>query len=754
MMRFLTNRFTQTVILLSLLVVLSFQNFSHARWREQIRNLTFDYYNILKPFEEGDEVVIVDIDEASLAHEDLGQWPWQRTKLAALVDQLKKYGARVITFDMVFSEPDRTSPRYLADAIDDSPVALEQAEQVKNTLSQLPDNDQIFGDAIEKAGNVVTGFSLTDEQTRTTPRLKANIRGKHIDRYVPNLEGVAANIPNIVRHAAGNGSFFVSSDTDGVIRRVPMIVAHKRHGGTITSLYPSLPLETVRVLWGEKSMSVELDEPWLAKLDPERFGIRGIRVGARKKIIPTNPKGEFLVYFAKPDKQKWSVSALSVMNGTVDPARIKDKVVIIGTSAVGLKDIRSTPLDPFRPGVEVHLNIISQILSHKFLYRPIDAIGGEAVSIFLVGGIILILSLFTGAIVQLIFVSCLMASAFMLGWYAFVEHGLLIDVLYPSISVLLIFVVSAVLSYLRAEEERRRVRQAFGLYISPDFMEELTRDPDKLKLGGETRDLTVMFTDIRNFTSISEHMSPEALIQLMNEFLTPMSDLVMGNRGTIDKYMGDAMMAFWNAPLDDKDHARHACNAAMKMNRSLKPINQKLQAMAQAERRPAILLKAGIGINTGPASVGNMGSKQRFAYSALGDSVNLASRLEGQTRYYGCSILIGPETQAQVPDYATMELDLIRVKGKTEAVKIHGLLGNDKYRRQKFFAPWYDAHHEMIAAYRRQDFDKAEKLIRDCMELASGRMQFFYKLYLQRIEALRAEPPAKDWDGVYHALTK
>ncbi len=752
MMRVLTNRFTQTAILLSMLVLLSFQNFSHARWREQIRNLTFDYYNILKPYEAGNDVVIIDIDEASLAHNDLGQWPWSRTKLADLVDQLKKFGARVITFDMVFSEPDRTSPRYLVDVIGDS-AGVAQADLVRETLMTLPDNDQLFGDAIERAGNVVTGFSLTNEETRGSPRLKASIRGKQIDKYVPNLEGVAANIPKIVRHAAGNGSFFVSSDTDGVIRRVPMIVAHKRHDGTITSIYPSLPLESIRVLWNEPSMSVELDEPWLAKLDPERFGMRGIKLGNRKKLIPTNPKGEFLVYFAKPQKD-WYVSALSVMNGTVDPARIKDKIVIVGTSAVGLKDIRSTPLDPFRPGVEVHLNIIDQILTKTFLHRPVDAIGGEAVSIFVVGGIILLLSLFTGALVQLFFVICLIIAAFSLGWYAFTEHGLLIDVLYPSISVLLIFVVSAVLSYLRSEEERRRVRQAFGLYISPDFMDELTRDPEKLVLGGETRDLTVMFTDIRNFTSISESMSPEALIQLMNEFLTPMSDLVMDNRGTIDKYMGDAMMAFWNAPLEDKDHARHACIAAMKMNKSLKPINQKLLAMAEAERRPAILLKAGIGVNTGPASVGNMGSKQRFAYSALGDSVNLASRLEGQTRNYGCSILIGAETQRQVPDFATLELDLIRVKGKNDAVKIHGLLGNELYRKQKFFAPWYDAHSEMIAHYRKQDFDRAEKRLKDCLELSGGRLRFFYTLYEKRIEMLRAEPPDKNWNGIYDALTK
>lgn len=753
MMGILTNKWFQAVILLSTLVVLTFMSFSNARWRQQIRNLTFDYYNILKPYQSHDDVVIVDIDEASLAHEDLGQWPWPRTKLADLVSQLKKYGARVITFDMVFSEPDRSSPHYILDALHGDDKAVAQNQAVQDALMSLPDNDQVFGDEIKAAGNVVTGFSLTNESTSSTPRLKAGIVGKHIERYVPQLAGVASNIPKIGRNAAGNGSFFVSSDTDGVIRRVPMLVAHQKHGGKIVSIYPALPLESVRVLWGEKRFAVELDDKNLAKLDPGRFGIQGIKIGNRKKLIPTNPKGEFLVYFAKPHKE-WYVSALSVMNGTVDPSRIKNKVVLIGTSAVGLKDIRSTPLDPFRPGVEIHLNIIDQILHRTFLHRPIGAEGGEAFSIFAVGGAVMALSLFTGALAQLVFVVGLISAAFAAGWYAFAEYGLLIDVLYPSIAISIIFVISAVFAYLRTEVERRRVRQAFGLYISPDFMEELTRHPEKLKLGGETRDLTVMFTDIRNFTSISERLSPEALIQLMNEFLTPMSNLVMDNRGTIDKYMGDAMMAFWNAPLDDKDHALHACQAAMRMNKSLKPINAKLKAMAEAERRPPILLKAGIGINTGPASVGNMGSKQRFAYSALGDAVNLASRLEGQTKNYGCSVLIGPETQAQVPQFATLEVDLIRVKGKKDAVRIYGLIGNDQYKKQRFYGPWAEAHARMLALYRSGQFDAAMKLCRECVELSEGRMRFFYELYMQRAQMLKDNPPPADWGGVYEALTK
>ncbi|HEY8191457.1 MAG TPA: adenylate/guanylate cyclase domain-containing protein, partial [Alphaproteobacteria bacterium] len=310
------------------------------------------------------------------------------------------------------------------------------------------------------------------------------------------------------------------------------------------------------------------------------------------------------------------------------------------------------------------------------------------------------------------------------------------------------------LTYIRSEAERKQVRQAFGFYISPDFMKELTRDPDKLRLGGETRELSVMFTDIRGFTGISESMSPEALIQLMNDFLTPMSDLVMHNRGTIDKYMGDAMMAFWNAPLDDPDHARHACLSALKMNEALAPINEALRVRAEAERRPPLSLNAGIGINTGPASVGNMGSKQRFAYSALGDTVNLASRLEGQTKTYGVNILIGPQTRRQVPDFATLELDLLRVKGKKEPVHVYTLLGDEAFAASPSFTAWQQTHETMITQYRARDLNGAEKMIEKCMELSGGTLAAFYNLYRERIAELRRSPPAAGWDGVFTATGK
>jgi adenylate cyclase len=744
--RILTSQVMHLVLLLALLCVSITFSFSHARWREQIRNFTFDNYNIVKPREASDNIIIVDIDEASLAR--IGQMPWPRTVMAELVNKLKEMGAAVIVFDIVFVEADRSSPWAVAQAFKNKEGFADIEERFKN----LPDNDALFGLAIGEAGNVVTGFSFTNERTDMTPVQKGIFRGKNLEKFAPNLSGASANIKTVDRFAAGNGSFFVSTDTDGIIRRVPMLIAHHKENSNIISIYPSLALETIRVLEKEKGGKVVLGDARYAELDPSRFGIEGIEIGKDKRVIPTNARGEFQVYFAKSNPA-WYLSALQILDGIAPPERIKDKIVFVGTSAVGLKDIRSTPLDTFIPGVEVHLNIVDQILQGQYLNRSIEAEGLEAISILAIGLLIIVFSRFLGAFAQALFVTVIVAAAIYGGWYAFSVHGMLIDVTYPSFAILSIFMLSTVLTYLRTEKERQAVRQAFGLYISPDFMKELTENPEKLRLGGEIRDLSVMFTDIRKFTSISEGLAPEELIQLINDFLTPMSDLVMQNRGTIDKYMGDAMMAFWNAPLDDPDHARNACTAALGMQAALEPINAQIKARAKAGKEP-VLLNAGIGINTGPCAVGNMGSKQRFAYSTLGDAVNTASRLEGQTKTYGVNILLGEETWKKVRDFAVLELDLLKVQGKNEKLRIFTLLGNSEIANTPAFRQWRETHEQMIASYRGRDFDKAFKLAKKCLELSQDKLDVVYAMYQERAVEFMARPPAADWDGVYEAKTK
>lgn len=434
--------------------------------------------------------------------------------------------------------------------------------------------------------------------------------------------------------------------------------------------------------------------------------------------------------------------------------RVDGKIVFVGTSTIGLKDIRSTPLGLFVPGVEVHVNVVEQILQGKFLSRPDLISGAESLTIFVTGLLVIVLAPFVNALLLGLFSLFAIASGFALSWHAYTTWGLLLDPAYPGLAILLIFLVSTLLTYVRTESDRRQVKNAFGHYISPEFMEELTKNPDKLVLGGETRDLTIMFTDIRNFTGISERLTPAALTQLMNDFLTPMSDLVMQNRGTIDKFMGDAMMAFWNAPLDDPEHARHACLTALKMNEALRPINDRLQREAAAAGQEPVLLQAGIGLNTGPSSVGNMGSRQRFAYSALGDNVNLASRLEGQTKSYGVEILIGPATEKQVPDLATLELDLLRVKGKNEPVHVYTLIGDETVARSEDFKNWHTAQNQMLAQYRTMNFDAAETTLAECRTLSGGRLSAYYDMYQDRITTLKTNRPSQGWDGVFVATTK
>lgn len=746
--RLLSNKFLQFIILFSLLIFAVTMSFSDARWRQQIRNFTFDNYNLFQPRESTGEVVIVDIDEASL--KVAGQWPWPRTVMADVVAKLHDLGAKAIVFDIVFAEEDRTSPEKVAESLSREENLVSLVEQMK----ELPKNDHVFGKAIKDVGNVVTAFSFTNDYTTASPRLKGIFRGKKLERFVPKLRGVSANLREITKGAAGNGSFFVSTDTDGIIRRVPMLVGHAKPDSSIVSVYPSLSLETIRVVSGERGGRVLLADERYAELDPQRFGVSGIQVGRESPVfIPTNARGEFLVYFSKSQKN-WYVSAVDILANTVNAEKVKDKIVMIGTSAVGLKDIRSTPLETFVPGVEVHLNIVEQILSENYLFRSIEAEGSEAFAILISGLIMIVFAPFMGAFAQAVMLMVMIAGAMAAGWYLFTQHGVLIDVTYPVLSTLVIFLLSTMLTYLRSELERRHVREAFGLYISPDFMEELTNNPDKLELGGEIRNLSVMFTDIRRFTSICEGLSPEEIIQLMNDFLTPMSDLVMENRGTIDKYMGDAMMAFWNAPLDDEFHARHACLTALGMQAALDPINKEVKKKAEELGKEPVLLNAGIGINSGPCAVGNMGSKQRFAYSTLGDAVNLSARLESQTKAYGVSILIGESTYKAANELAALELDFIQVKGKTEPTRIFTLLGDKTLAEDKDFMSWKADHDAMMRSYRSANFEEAIGMIEKCKEISKGQLDHFYDMYMERAKDLSRTTLPEGWEGVYIATSK
>lgn len=735
--RMVVNRWVHMVLLLGVMGLAVMGRVQDHDWAKSLRFIAFDTLNQFYPRISTDHVVMIDIDELSMAQAELGQWPWPRHIVARLVDRLHDMGARAIVFDMVFAEYDRTSPRAFLQTLPDAV----RDETLESALSALDGHDEILADSFRRAGNVVAGFVWTADlqATRRPPHLSQPIftarEAESLTRSVPRIGGVVTNIPELSRAAAGSGSFGVTPEIDGIIRRVPLLFTYDG------VLYPSLALEGVRVAQGDKTQirirarrGDELgwfDAPYL------------MQIGAYE--IPMDADGQFPVWFS-PARPHDYVSAWRVLSGEVMESRVRDKIVLIGTSAEGLRDIRSTPLNLFIPGVELHMNVVEQIMSGRFLQRPALLSGVEIVFTVAMGLLIIALSPFIGAVVLAVLTLSLMGGIGFASWYMYLERGLLLDPVYPGLTILVLFTLAALLAYIRTEAERKHVRDAFSHYISPDLIRELTANPDRLKLGGEVRELSVMFTDIRGFTGISEKLSPEELIQLMNDFLTPMSALVMENRGTIDKYMGDAMMAFWNAPLDDPDHARHACLCALRMGRALAPVNDGLAA-----RGADIRLAAGIGINSGAASVGNMGSRQRFAYSALGDAVNLASRLEGQTKAYGVSILIGEDTARQVADMAVLELDLLRVKGKEKPVRIYTVLSETQDESFHALTPHHTA---MLNAYRNRDFDAALRALENCAAVGGEVMRGYYAIFSERIKTMQKHRPDDGWDGVFIAMEK
>ncbi len=746
--KLLTHRWVHVGLLLFFLLLGVSQIESGQRWRQEMQFLVFDTLNQFYPRDPSHQVIIVDIDDDSL--ERVGQWPWPRTDLAELILNLQELGAKVVAFDGVLAEPDRSSPINILSALPEE----ERFQSVRDEILQLPDNDEILAEAIRKSGIFVAGFTFGSySQHPSAPILRKAFLAKadaheNFIQHSGRFTNAAVFLPNLTKASAGNGSFMATPEKDGVLRKTGMIFTDGE------TLYPSLSLEALRVSLGDSKISAKIGES--PDSNPNKIDT-DYRIVLKDYIIPVEDDGLLWVYYRPFSIKDDYVSAHKILDRALHNqvrSKIKDRVVFIGSSAEGLKDLRSTSLQPFRPGVEIHANVVEQILQGKYLLRPNITILAEAVFVLGMGLLIIVMAAFVHVLILGLACVTLVLLSFFATAVAYVEYGLLFDPFYASLCVLTIFVISTILTYLKVESEKHQVRSAFGLYISPDFMTELTKNPEKLRLGGELRELTVMFSDIRRFTSISEGLSPEELIQLMNDFLTPMSDLVMQHRGTIDKYMGDAMMAFWNAPLDDANHARNACITALGMQAALAPINERVKQKAEVMGKEPIMLNAGIGINTGPCAVGNMGSKQRFAYSTLGDAVNLASRLEGQTKVYGVPIILGENTKEQIDGMATLELDLITVKGKSKSTRIFTLVGDEDYAAAVEFRDWLDKHDKMIEAYRAQDFDAVFKCASECRALSDEKFNVLYEMYQKRASEFLRSPPGEDWDGVCVATEK
>ncbi len=686
-------------------------------------------------------VRIVDIDDASLAR--VGQWPWPRTVLAALSDRLFDLGAAVVVFDAVFAEPDRTSPARLLENLD----GLAGDSALRRELEALPDHDAVLADAFRR-GRVVTGFVFNEASEGREPAAKAgfNFGGDPFAHLTPRA-GTVVNLPALEAAATGNGSFTVDPDRDGVHRRLPLVFAHRG------VLHPSLALEAVRVASGASAYSLKTAGASGETSFGTSTGITELRIG-REFRIPVGPRGELWVWYTAPDVER-SVPAFEVLAGRTERSKIEGQIVLVGTSAAGLRDLAVTPLAPVAPGVTVHAQAIEQILLGEYLERPDWATGAELVYLALLGLSTALLIPRVGAVGTALLGAGAIALAIALSWHAYATWHWLLDPVYPGIAVLGVYLVGSLQNYLHSEAQRRRVRGAFSRYLAPALVDELATHPEKLRLGGEMREMTLLFSDVRGFTSISERLDPEALTHLINAFLTPMTEIILASRGCIDKYMGDCVMAFWNAPLDDPEHPAHACEAALAMLQALAQLNARLAAGDPVLGRPLPPLAIGIGLNTGLCCVGNMGSDQRFDYSVIGDEVNLASRLEGQSARYGVPIVIGENTRARVPGFAALELDRIRVKGKSRPVRIHALMGDPKTAQSASFLRLSAGHEAMLAAYRAQRWGDALQAIGACRrDGAAFPLDALYRLYEERVMTFRLSPPGPEWDGVFVAQSK
>ena len=684
-------------------------------------------------------VRIVDLDDASL--ERVGQWPWPRTLVAALVDRLAGLGAAAIAFDVVFAEPDRTSPAQL--------LPLWSAEgdgrALSAALAGLPDHDAVLAEAFARAP-VVAGFVLMDHAGGRVPPPKAGFSHAGDDplQFLPDLLGAVANLPALEAAARGAGSFSVPwPESDGIYRRVPLLFRNDR------TLYPSLAAEALRVATGASGYLVKASNASGTRAFGAPSGIGAVRIGPL--TVPTDPVGRVWLHYSDPVPERY-VPAWQVLEGSANPALLAGHIVFVGTSAEGLKDLRATPASPSMPGVQLHAEAVEQILSGHFLLRPDWTKGAELLAIAALGLLLIGLLPRLGAAWCAGVGAAALALVVAFSAWAFVERQWLVAPVYAVLAVLGVYTTGSLASFLRTETERREVRQAFGRYLSPAVVERLARHPESLRLGGETRELSVLFCDVRGFTTLSEQLDPEALTRLVNRFLTPMTGILLDHGGTIDKYMGDCIMAFWNAPLDDPDHARHAASAALAMERELDALNARLAAEA-APGAAVPPLRIGIGINTGRACVGNFGSDQRFDYSAIGDEVNLASRLEGQSKTYGVTCVIGDATCGRLSGWACLELDLLRVKGKREAERIHALLGDAAAGAAPAFAALAEANGAFLAAYRAGRWPEAAAALERCRALGPS-LQTLWGLHAGRLAALAGAPPPPGWQGIHDATGK
>ena len=690
-----------------------------------------------------DRIVILDIDEKSLIEPERGgegHWPWPRNRLALLLDKLfDHYQIAAVGFDVVFAETDRSSGLPVLEKL--GAQELKGVQQFKSVLDEIKprlDYDQLFADSMKNRA-VVLGYTfLTDAGVKGAipePVLKAS-DFKTAPPLAEEYLGYTGNLAMLQKNAASAGHFNPTVDSDGMTRRVPMLAKYR------DGYYEPLALAIVRLIVGSPRIDLDIAQDTFSSAE-QVASLDFIRVGPYR--IPLDVGGTALVPYRGAQNSFAYHSLTDVLNDRVDVNALRGKIALVGSSAPGLLDLRATPVDRAYPGVEIHANLIAGILDQNIKHRPPYATGAEFVIVLLVGLVMAIWLPMLSPQPATLLTLTLLLLAVGLNLALFQYLHIVLPLATGLAMILTLFTLNMAYGFFIEARGRREITGLFGQYVPPEVVDKIAEDPEKASMEGESREMTVLFTDVRGFTTISEGLDPKALSQLMNEFLTPLTEVIYRHRGTIDKYMGDCIMAFWGAPLADPEHARNGVLAGLEMQRTLK----EMQPHFRSKNWPEI--RIGVGLNTGRMSVGNMGSRIRLAYTVMGDAVNLASRLEGITKEYGADIIVGEDTKNAVPDVVFREIDFVRVKGKDTAVAIFeplGLEGSvDQARLDE--AKLFD---EALRLYRRQEWEMAEERLLELKRLRPDTP--LYETFIERIAFLREHPPGPGWDGAFTFQTK
>ncbi|MCH9809024.1 MAG: adenylate/guanylate cyclase domain-containing protein [Alphaproteobacteria bacterium] len=689
-------------VLLSLMVALRIADPAAIA---QLRMAAFDTFQRMAPRKADPSfpVKVVAIDEASL--KALGQWPWPRDVLADLIDRLNRAGAKVIALDLVFPEADRLSPKAFLRAYKGEPGVADVAAKIAG----LPTLDERLSEALENAPSVVA-FAGEDRAASHPGPVRASFAkaGDAPEQFVPTYAASVATLPQITEKARGLGAVNWIPERDQIVRRVPLLVT------VAGELYPSLAVESLRI--GQGVATIAIKSSGASGLDAfgKASGVEIVRVGTA--VLQSNKRAELWLRFAPSDPRR-TISAHKVLANDFDASLVNGKYIFIGASAIGLLDLRATALADLVPGVELHAQALEQMLSGDYVLRPAYALGLELAFLCLAGWLIAWALGRSGPITAAVVGAGAIAGVVGSSYLAYTSGGLLFDPVYPSLALVLVYGAGSLTNFVRAENERRQVRFAFSSYLAPELVEELVAHPDKLKLGGENRVVTLLFADVRNFTTLAEGLDAETLVAFVNRLFTPLSEAILTEKGTIDKFMGDAVMAFWNAPIAQPRHAKRACRAALLMLSELQRLNAELEREAKEADRDFKPVRIGVGLNTGECCVGNVGSPERFDYSVLGDVVNIASRLESLTKTYGASIIAGASTVEAAADFAFLEIDTVILRGRTQRQPIYALLGDETMAASPPFQALKPLHEDLRASLSVGDRERAAKAISACRRI-------------------------------------